>query len=85
MEIILRDSNWGLSLGTVADWAGEYTNANTVGFDLHFQKYNDIVDWILANVHDPFTNARWTKIGDCIYVHIRQPRDWTLFTLRWGV
>ena len=84
MEIILRDSNWGPMSGLPPGWAGEYSNPNTIGFDAHFQMYNDIVDWILLNVADPYNNARWIKIADCIYVDIRQPRDWTLFTLRWG-
>ena len=83
-DIKLRDSHWYYNVDLPYGWAGEYTNANTIGFDAHFQKYNDIVDWINANVKRPKANARWNKIGDCIYVYIRKPKDWTMFTLRWG-
>ena len=64
---------------------GEYFNPNTIGFDAHFGLYNDIVDWIHANIKRPYSNAHWVKIGDGIYVHIRKKRDWMWFTMRWGV
>ena len=64
-------------------WAGEYSNANTIGFELHYQLYSDIVDWINSNIKNPRSNARWTKIGDCIYVQIRKKKDYTWFSLRW--
>ena len=82
----LRESNWPkygadkLPYG----WAGEYSNANTIGFDAHFAKYNEIVDWIQDNIKRPHSNAHWSKIGDCIYVQIRKRKDWVWFTLRFG-
>lgn len=86
LDIILHKENWfdfpisDLPYG----WAGAYTNPNNIGFDKHFQLYNDIVDWILNNVSDPVKNARWVKLGDCIYVYIRKRKDLTLFLLRWS-
>ena len=83
----LRDGNWPkyTASGLPQGWAGEYFNPNTIGFDAHFGLYNDIVDWIHANIKRPYSNAHWVKIGDGIYVHIRKKRDWMWFTMRWGV
>ena len=83
-DISLRISNWYYG-ETKEDWAGEYTCSNTMGFVRHFQLYNDIVDWVWDNIEQPELNTRWAKIGDCIYVRIRKPKDWTLFALKWGV
>lgn len=80
----LRLPNWVYGGDCPGDWAGQYICANTIGFDRHFQLYNDIVDWIWDNVEDPKSNAQWNKIGDCIYVYIRKPNDYFLFSLRWG-
>lgn len=65
-------------------WAGEYSIPNTTNFDHHMQLYQDIVYWIRANIQTPYANACWTKIGDCIYVQIRKPKDYTLFLLKWS-
>ena len=65
-------------------WAGEYSDANTIGFELHRQKYEDIVKWIHTNVKRPYSNAHWAKLGDCIYVQLRRKKDWVWFTLRWA-
>lgn len=66
-------------------WTGEWRNPNTVGFNAHAAKYNHVVQWIHDNVERPYKNAHWAKIGDCIYVQIKKPKDFVLFTLRWGV
>lgn len=65
-------------------WAGEYTCANTIGFDAHAALYNEIVDWIHDNIARPHTNAHWAKMGDCIYVQIRKKKDMFWFTMRFG-
>lgn len=81
----LRERNWTWGEVLPKNWVGEYTSSNVLGFDAQFQKYNDIVDWIQSNIKgSPHANARWALISDCIYVYIRRPKDWTMFTLRWG-
>lgn len=65
-------------------WAGQQSIPNTTNFDDHWQQYLDIVKWINENIENPKQNACWTKIGDCIYVYIRKPTDWTWFILRWA-
>lgn len=64
-------------------WAGEWTCPNIIGFDKHFQLYADIATWILNNIHNPYGNCKWAKIGDCIYVQFRKKKDMTWFILRW--
>lgn len=71
-------------LDDVGDWAGHWTNPNTIGVKPHFKLYCDIIEWLKENIDDVHENARWRKLGDCIYVDIRHEHDWTLFLLRWS-
>ena len=82
----LEEGHWpGTSCrGLPYGWAGEWSNSNTIGFDAHFEKYNNIVDWIKKNIKRPYSNAHWVKFGDCIYVHIRKRKDWIWFVMRWS-
>lgn len=83
MDVTLHEANW---IGGILPygWAGELTYPNVVGFDAHFQMYNDMVEWINANVSNPRYNTLWTKIGDCIYVQFRKKKDMMWFSLRFG-
>lgn len=64
-------------------WVGEWTNPNTIGFEKHFRLYQEITDWIVNNIHNPYGNCKWTKTGDCIYVQFRKQKDMAWFLLRW--
>ena len=86
----LPDDNWIGSIGTGSSnvpygWAGELTYPNTMGFDLHWQLYGEMIDWIQHNVKNHRSNVLWTKIGDCIYIQFRKEKDMTWFSLRFGV
>lgn len=83
MTIDLKEQHWYYGEDLPEGWAGAYTNGNTIGFDAHFQMYNDIVDWLHNHIQRPYSNSRWAKIGDCIYVYIRKPDDYIMFTLAW--
>lgn len=77
--------NWPNHNGELFDnWAGELTYPNTTNFLEHFRLYEDMVDWILNNIDDPWHNACWNKISDCIYIQFRKERDMTWFVLRWA-
>lgn len=65
-------------------WAGAWHNANQIGFKAHMEMYMRICRWINRHVKNPKQNAQWTKIGDCLYVHIRKPQDFTAFILTFG-
>ena len=65
-------------------WAGEWTCVNTMGFDAHFQLYKDVTLWIEQYINRPYNNAKWIKIGDCIYVQFRKQKDMNWFLLRFG-
>ena len=81
----LRERNWVRPGNLPKSWAGEYICTNVIGFDAQFQKYNDIVDWIQANIKgSPHANARWALLSDCIYVYIRRPKDYVMFMLKWS-
>lgn len=80
-------SNWpphnepGIPYG----WAGEWTNANTIGFEEHFQFYLEIIEWLEQNVVNHKQNALWTKWNDCIYVQFRKEKDLAWFALKFGL
>lgn len=82
----LPNSNWPPhnEPGILEGWAGELTYANTMGFELHFQMYREIVTFINENVKNPKQNCLWNKIGDCIYVQFRKKKDMNWFALRFG-
>lgn len=65
-------------------WAGERHIINNVGFEHHFKLYYDIVEWIQKNVSNPIQNARWIKIGDCVYVQFRKEEDLIMYLLKFG-
>ena len=81
---ILEDDYWFNNLGNLPyGWAGEVTIVNTMGFGIHSQTYNDIVVWIRKQDNHK-NNFLWTKIGDCIYIRIRQRDDLVAFKLKWS-
>lgn len=83
--LTLPDSQWADGGTTVIeDWVAMWAYPNYIGFERHFQLYRDMVDWIKANVVNYKHNAMWTKIGDCIYINLRNPRDAMMFALRFG-
>ena len=65
-------------------WAGEHSIPNKTNFQDHMDLYKDIIKWIRTNIQNPEQNALWNKIGDCIYVMIRKPKDYTMYALRFG-
>ena len=90
MLVDLKPKHWPHIPGTPENgkvpygWAGERSYPNNIGFDKHFQMYNDIVDWLHTNVENTKHNAHWNKIGDCIYVQLRKRENLMMFVLRWG-
>lgn len=86
---VLHMDNW---IGSISagggqvpyGWAGELTYPNNTNFDDHFQMYNEMVEWIHDNINNHRSNVLWTKIGDCIYVQFRKPKDMMWFSLRFG-
>jgi len=81
-----RMANWPLDISTnkPEGWSGEHAIPNRRGFERHMALYVEIVQWILKNIEDPKENAQWNKVGDCIYVYIRRPRDFTMYSLKYG-
>lgn len=72
----------------INDWENnplwnDYCIPNTIGFGDHFRLYNDIVEWILNEVHYPRRRTRWAKIGDAIYVRFKREEDYLMFMLKW--
>jgi len=63
----------------------EFSYPNDTNFANHFQLYRDIVDWIKANIETYEHSTMWTKIGDCIYVKIKNDKDAVMFALKFGV
>jgi len=86
----LLESNWPHFPGTSENgklpygWAGQQHYFNSVGFDAHFQLYNDIVRWCYDTIQNTKQNAYWTKIGDCIYIQLRKEEDLLMFILKFG-
>lgn len=80
-DVIWHSANWTTNLPH--NWAGEYTNPNTIGFANHIALYHEIVQWIATNIEDWPRNAMWAKCGDCIYVYVRREQDLVLLNLRW--
>lgn len=66
------------------DWAGQVHIPNTMGFGAHYAIYDSIRLWIAENVHKPYSNAQWAKIGDCIYVHMKREDDFISFLLKFA-
>lgn len=62
----------------------EFSYANKTNFADHFQMYRDIVEWIKANIETYEHSTMWTKIGDAIYVKIKNDKDAVMFTLKFG-
>ena len=90
LQIVLPEGHWpgfaeqNPGLAPPNGWAGSRSIPNKVNFDYHERLYADIVEWILANVERPRSNAHWRKVGDCLYFQIRKPKDFIAFLLRWG-
>lgn len=68
----------------VQHWAAELSYPNNTNFQDHFEMYNRMVDWIRQNVVNYHSNALWTKIGDCVYVKLREEKDAMMFILCFG-
>ena len=79
-------SNWSGIDAKGKNWrrGGEYSIPNTTNFEHHYQMYLNIIQWIEEHVERPMRNAKWAKIGDCIYVQLRKEKDFAYFILRWG-
>ena len=45
--------------------------------------WNNMVDWVLTNIEDPYTNAYWYKGTVFIYFYFRNPKDYQWFLMRW--
>lgn len=83
---VLAESQWPDNLDRIlVDWAFEGSYPNNIGFEKHFALYNEMVDWIKANVVNYQHNALWTKIGDCIYIKLRKRQDAMVFVLKFGL
>lgn len=81
----LLESNWNYNLDSLPyGWAGQRHISNNIGFEKHFQLYNDLVEWIQETVSSPTQNACWVKIGDCIYVQFRKEKDLIMYLLKFG-
>ena len=77
--------NWPVITGELPyGWAGELAYPNTMGFDRHWDLYNDMARWICEHINRPETNVFWNKLGDCIYVQFRKRSDMMWFALRFG-
>lgn len=63
-------------------WAGECGdfNFNEKIFNQH--RYEELITWILCNVHNPRNNVHWKYIGGKTF-RFRKKKDMLLFTLRW--
>ncbi len=62
----------------------EHTIINTMGFDRYDEIHREVIIWLYDNIENCEKNAHWFRIYDCIYIHLRKPRDAMLFTLRWS-
>ena len=86
----LSQANWPLFnsytfMEVPKDWAGVYTihirKGNTY---TDIQLYNDIVEWLHANIKNTNQNVWHTGFGSNVYFAFRKPKDKTWFILRWS-
>jgi len=57
---------------------------NVTNFADHKAMYHAMREWIIENVDNFCYDAMWTKIGDCIYINIRDDQMAMLFVLKFG-
>lgn len=84
MDQVEENWDWDNSGILPYGWAGEYSNANTIGFDKHYELYRNMVRWIHDNISNCERNVCWAKIGDCLYFQFRKEKDMAFFLLRWA-
>ena len=80
----LQKSNWERKNAKSRGKWFAHAIPNTIGFNNHFKLYNDIVFWIRDNLRHHTQDARWIKIGDCIYVQFKNEKDYVWFMMRWA-
>ena len=69
--------------GWAGGWSRDY-NSWVDNFEATHKEYEQIVEWILANIEDPYNNARWVFAEDWYRMCFRHERDLILFVLKWA-